>query len=108
MPSASRPRCSSGSAHPPRPRRLAAAVLERLGNPAELARKLDVARGVVALRAGAPVEAIEALEHSLAPELAPTELARRLQILARAQLAAGRIPAALASLERAHQTLTTA
>ena len=88
--------------------RLSGAVLEHLGNPAVLVQRREVARGIVAMRAGEPAEAVAALRTAVAAEAPPTERARRLQVLARALIAAGDAAAALAELERAEQILVAA
>ncbi|MEO8554086.1 MAG: tetratricopeptide repeat protein, partial [Kofleriaceae bacterium] len=87
---------------------LAAAGIERLGSPATLARGLDFERGLLLIREGHPSEAIVGLEHSLTPDLAPTEAAHRLLAVARAQLDMGSFADALARLERAERTLIAA
>jgi tetratricopeptide (TPR) repeat protein len=88
--------------------RLASAVLANLGEPADLARIHDATRGLVALRANETAEAVAALRRSLEITLPPTEQATRIQMLARALIAAGDIPGALAELERAEKILVGA
>ena len=90
--------------------RLARAIVTALGEPAELAARWEVGAGLVRLRQGAPHEAVAALRRSLASAAgnSPIEHARRLQILARALIAAGDPASALAELERAEAGITAA
>ena len=90
--------------------RFSDAVLAQLGHPESLALEREVAVGLVALRAGEHAAAIEALRASLAGKrpLEPAERTRRLQILARALIAAGKIEDALVELERAEQLIASA
>jgi len=86
--------------------RLASAVLDHLGNPEDLAQFHDATRGLVALRANEPAEAVAALRRSLDNQALPaTERASRTQMLARALIAAGELDAAIAELERAETLL---
>ncbi|HEU0032762.1 MAG TPA: tetratricopeptide repeat protein [Kofleriaceae bacterium] len=89
--------------------RLATAVIEHLGNPAELAEQRDLSAGLLALREGDHPRALELLRPvAIASSLAVTDRARRLQILARALVASGDVAAGLAELERAEHVLIEA
>ncbi len=90
--------------------RLAEASIEQAGKPEELELERQVAIALVSMNAGEHEQAIRAVRASLADtsELHVSERTRRLQILARALIAAGQMDAALAELERAEQLITRA
>ncbi|MDQ3338164.1 MAG: tetratricopeptide repeat protein [Myxococcota bacterium] len=88
--------------------RLASAVLANLGEPTDLARLHDATRGIVALNANEPAEAIAALRRSMEGTLPATERATRTQMLSRALIAAGDHAGALVELDRAEKLLVDA
>jgi tetratricopeptide (TPR) repeat protein len=90
--------------------RFSAPLLVHLGEPERLVLVRETASGLVALRDGDHAGAIAALRRSLAGRLplSPFERSIRRQMLARALIAGGQIPLALAELEQAERDLTSA